>query len=174
MAIMRAVLSALLAIALAFQQLGASRTALVSVADQRVRAIVDIELDDFVVREAGQPREVLSVRVADYPIAVILDNGPGTGTDFGPMREAAARFIGRVGHRPIAVAASSSSKLVATFDDERAAVLDAVNKTMPNSSGDGLFDAVVKAAQAISESGSPFSAIVVLSRDPDATVSREL
>ncbi len=51
-------------------------------ADARGRAIVDIEADDFVVRETGKPREVLSVRVADYPIAVVLDNGPGAGQDF--------------------------------------------------------------------------------------------
>jgi hypothetical protein len=135
---------------------------------------VDIELDDFVVRETGQPRDVLSVRVADYPIAVILDNGPGAGQDFEAIRSAALRFIGRIGHRPIAVALAAPPGLVATFDDERGNVVEAINHAAASTSGGGLFEAVVKSAQAISESGSPFSAIVVVSASPVADVPAEL
>ena len=166
--------AALLAFLLGFQQLGASRTVLATVTDTRGRAIVDIELDDFVVRETGQPREVLSVRVADYPIAVIIDNGPGSAEDFGAIRDAAVRFIGRMGRRPIAVVPASPAKLVASFDDDRGVVVEAIQKITPSLNVDGLFDAVVKAAEAISESGSPFSAIVVISRNPEARASREL
>ena len=119
-------LTALLMLVLGLQQLGASRTVLATVADARGRAIVDIEADDFVVRETGRPRDVLSVRVADYPIAVVLDNGPGAGQDFVAIREAAARFIGRIGHRPIAVALSDPARLIATFDDDRPEVLQAL------------------------------------------------
>src|SRR5205809_546864 len=45
------------------QQLGASRTVLGTITDSRNRPIVEFGPDDFVVREAGQAREVLSVRV---------------------------------------------------------------------------------------------------------------
>ena len=38
------------------QQIGASRIALATVVDSRGRPIVDIEPDDFVVREAGRAR----------------------------------------------------------------------------------------------------------------------
>jgi hypothetical protein len=72
----------------ASQQLGASRTALATVVDARGRSIVDIEPDDFVVRESGRTRDVLSVRVADYPIAVVLDNGLGAGRDVEAIRAA--------------------------------------------------------------------------------------
>jgi hypothetical protein len=171
---MPAVLTALLMVALGFQQLGASRTALATVFDGRGRALVDIELDDFVVRETGRPRDVLSVRVADYPIAVILDNGPGSGADFAAMRDAAARFISRVGHRPIAVGVGTPPLLLSTFDDERAVVLEALAKAAAAPSGAGLFEVIVKAAQAISDSGSPFSAIVVVSASPIANVPAEL
>jgi hypothetical protein len=116
----------------------------------------------------------LSVRVADYPIAVVLDNGPGAGQDFPTIRQAAARFIGRIGHRPIAVALADPGQLIATFDDDRSVVLQTLEKATPGPSGDGLFQAIVDAARAISENGSPFSAIVVVSGSPLASVPSEL
>src|SRR6188472_895834 len=50
------------------QQTGASRVALASVTDPRNRPLVDVGPDDFVIQEAGTPRDILSVRPADYPI----------------------------------------------------------------------------------------------------------
>jgi hypothetical protein len=84
-------------------QVGASRTALALVSDAKNRSIVDIGADDFVIQEAGQAREVLSVRVADYPVIVMLDTGADARTDFGLMRKAAERFIERLGTRPVAI-----------------------------------------------------------------------
>ena len=167
-------ITTLLTFVLGLSQLGASRTVLATVVDARGRAIVDIEADDFVVRETGRSREVLSVRVADYPIAVVLDNGPGAGQDFDTIRQAAARFIGRIGHRPIAVALADPARLIATFEDERAAVVQTLEKAATSTSGEGLFQAIVEAARAISENGSPFSAIVVVSTSPLASVPSEL
>src|SRR5580693_4443840 len=106
------------------QQIGASRTVLATVVDTRGRSIVDIEADDFVIRETGQLRDVLSVRVADYPIVLVLDNGQGAGRDFDAIRQAAGRFIGRVGRRPVTVALSDPPRLIATFDDDRAVVVE--------------------------------------------------
>jgi len=148
-------------------QIGSSRTALVSVLDPRGRAIVDVEIDDFVVRETGKPRDVLSVRVADYPIALVLDNSRGSARDFDSIRDAASRFARRVGARPIAVAMAEPPQLVATFDDERAVVLDRIERSRiseerADSAGRGLFDAIVAAARAVQDSGPLFSGIVVL------------
>jgi hypothetical protein len=165
---------ALLVTLLGLGQFGASRTALVTVADQRGRAIVDIEADDFVVKETGKSREVLSVRVADYPVAVVLDTGAGGAQNIDVIRQAAGRFIGRIGHRPIAIATSDPPRLIASFDDDRSVVLDALERAAPSSAGQGLFDAVVAAARAISENGAPFSAIVIVSSSPLATVPGEL
>lgn len=167
-------ITTLLMFVLGLSQLGASRTVLATVVDARGRAIVDIEADDFVVRETGRPRDVLSVRVADYPIAVVLDNGPGAGQDFDTIRQAALRFIGRIGHRPIAVALSDPVRLIAKFEDERATVVQTLETAGTSASGDGLFQAIVEAARAISENGSPFSAIVVVSSSPLASVPSEL
>ena len=155
-------------------QIGASRTALATVTDLRGRSIVDIEPDDFVVRESGRARDVLSVRIADYPIAVVLDNGLGAGRDFESIRAAAARFIGRVGHRPIALAIADPVGLVATFDDDRAMVMERLQQVGANRSTEGMFQAIVAAARAIQESGSPFSVIVVVSATPVGAVPNEL
>src|SRR5262249_61391216 len=95
------------------QQIGASRTALATVVDNRGRSIVDIDPDDFVVRETGQSRDVLSIRVADYPIAVVMDNGRGARDDFVTIRESAERFIGRVGLRPVGLALADPPSMIA-------------------------------------------------------------
>src|SRR5262249_33212041 len=84
-------------------QTGASRTALAIVSDAKNHPIVDLGADDFVIQEGGQPREVLSVRIADYPIVVLLDSGSEARTDFGLMRKAVERFVDRIGSRPVAI-----------------------------------------------------------------------
>jgi hypothetical protein len=156
------------------QQIGASRTVLATVRDSRGRSVVDIEADDFVVRETGQLRDVLSVRVADYPLALVLDNGQGAGRDLEPIRQAAGRFIGRVGRRPVAVALSDPPGLVATFEDDRAIVLQRLQEATATSSSEGLFQAIVIAARTLQETGSPFSAIIVVSAAPVSAVPAEV
>ncbi len=139
---------------------------LATVVDPRGRSIVDLEADDFVVRETGQSRDVLSVRVADYPIAVVLDNGRGGGRDLEAIRQAAARFIGRIGHRPIAIAVADPPRLIASFDDERAVALERLRTIKASGSSEGLFQAVVTAARAVQETGAPFAAILLVSAAP--------
>jgi hypothetical protein len=155
------------------QQIGASRTVLVTVVDNRGRTMVDIDPDDFVVRETGQPREVLSVRVADYPIVVVLDNAQDA-DDFETIRQAAARFIGRVGHRPVGIALAEPPEIIATLDDDRAVVVDRLESVKANASGQTLLQGVVTAALAIQEVGAPFSAIVVVSATPISGIPDEL
>ena len=106
------------------QQTGASRVALAAVTDPRNKPLVDVSADDFVIQEAGTPREILSVRPADYPIFVLLDTGGDARLDFPLMQKAATHFIDRVGQRPIAIGTfGGEPKLVASFEDERPAVL---------------------------------------------------
>jgi hypothetical protein len=152
-------------------QVGASRTALATVVDGRGRPVLDIDPDDFVIRETGKSREVLSVRVADYPIALVLDNGSAGVQDFPTVLEAAARFVGRVGRRPIAVALTAPPELVATLDDDRASVLDRIGMARPNGPTVGLLEGIVLAARALAASESPFSVIVVVSSSPSDSVA---
>ena len=148
------------------QRVGASRTALATVIDGRGRPILAIDPDDFVVRETGQQRDVLSVRVADYPIALVLDNSVAGAQDFPAVREAAARFVGRIGHRPIVLALTTPPQVAATLDDERATVLDRIGTARASEPGAGLLEAVAAAARALVENGSAFSVIVVISASP--------
>lgn len=135
--------------------------------------MVDVDPDDFVVRETGQPREVLSVRVADYPIVVVLDNAQDA-DDFETIRQAAARFIGRVGHRPVGIALAEPPEIIATLDDDRAVVVDRLESVKASASGQTLLQGVVTAARAIQEVGAPFSAIVVVSATPVSSIPTEL
>jgi hypothetical protein len=155
-------------------QIGASRTVLATVVDTRGRSIVDLEADDFVIRETGKLRDVLSVRVADYPIVLVLDNGPGAGRDLDAIRQAAARFIGRVGRRPVGVALSDPPRLIATLDDDRAVVMERLGHVTTSASTEGLFQSIVNAARTVQETGAPFSAVVVVSATPAATVPPEV
>jgi hypothetical protein len=149
----------------------ASRLILASVTDADGRPLVDIELDDFVVRDAAQLRDVLSSRVADYPIAIVLDNSRGD-PDLEAIRRATLRFIDRVGHRPIAIASTSPPRMMASFDDDRATAIRKVD-TLRKGPGMGLFEAIATAAGAIQETGASFSAIVVVVANPGTVVPAE-
>ena len=166
--------SAVLMLILAAAQAATGRTALGTVMDPHGRPIIDLGPDDVVIQERGQPREVLSVRPADYPIALVLDNGSGAGADFTMIREAASRFVGRVGHRPMAIALADPSRLIATFDDERAVVFDRLARTAASQSAGDLFGAILTAARTIQETGALFSAIVVISGTPASRVPTQL
>ncbi len=147
------------------QQTGASRVALAAVTDPRNRPLVDVSADDFVIQEAGTPREILSVRPADYPIAVLLDNGSDARLDFPLMQKAAAHFIDRVGQRPIAIGTfGGDAKLIASFEDERATVLTRLNGLAADPAAPSvLLEGTGLAGRAIKETGTLFSAIVILS-----------
>lgn len=146
-------------------QTGASRVALTTVLDPKNRPILDVGLDDFVIQEAGTAREVLSVRPADYPIVLAIDNGTDARREFELLRKAAAHFIERVGQRPIAIITfGGTPKIVAGFEDERETVL----ARLADISGDAnaassLLEGIALSANTIRQSGALFASIVVLS-----------
>lgn len=132
----------------------------------RNEPIIDLEADDFVVREGGQDREILGMRIADYPVVVLVDNSRER--DFEAIRSAAAQFIDRVGHRPIALGTlANPPALVASFDDDRATLRARLDQVKPASAGNGmLLRGIADAARVVGDSGTLFSAIVVISAAP--------
>jgi hypothetical protein len=154
-------------------QTGASRIVLATVADGRNRPLVDLGPDDFVVREDGVLREVFAVRLADYPIALLIDNGSAARSDFESIRKAVAHFIGRIGGgRPIAIGTLGDPPvMMTTFSDDRAKVLSALDGLSANPSAESmLFQSAANAAHVIQATGTPFSAIVIVSASAiDAT-----
>jgi hypothetical protein len=161
-------LLALAASAVDAEQTGASRFALVQVAGASGRALVDVDLDDFVVQEAGANREILDVRVADYPVAIVIDNGTAAHDDFPVLRAAIARFLTRLGPRPIAIVTTAGTpKFIASFEDDREAVLAKLDEVAPDAAeGAAPLRATFMAAEAIRETGALFSTLVVAIASP--------
>jgi len=164
----RVLAAALAALALgAGQQAGASRFALATVSDAHGKAVVDVGADDFVIEEGGSAREILDVRVADYPLVLVLDNGRGARADFASIRSAAARFIDRMGPRPIAlVTTAPAPALVTTFEDERESLLSHLEEIEPTDADGQPLRAAALAASTIRATGALFSAIVVAAASP--------
>ena len=150
-----------------------ARTVLAAVVSGQGRPIVDVSLDDFVVTEGGQAREVLDAHVADYPFAIVLDDRPEVSASFGFVRAAARRFIERVGERPMALfTLSNSSTPITTLEDDRVTVLERLNdlKAGIETAQSSPLETVAHAAGVLKESGAPFSAIVIIAAAPvDAT-----
>ena len=145
-------------------RLGNGRTVLAAVVDERGLPVVDVGLDDFVVTEGTEPRDVLDVHVADYPLAVVVDDRPATGASTAALRAAARRFIQRVGERPVALLRlTDGTHPVATLDDERPVVLEALSR-LAVATGDamGPLDTLAQAAAMLRQTGAPFSAVVVI------------
>jgi hypothetical protein len=106
-------------------QPAAGRVMLATVSDRNNRPTVDVGPDDFVVEEGNDEREVLAVRVADYPVAVLIDNGGETAPIIAALRRAAGRFVTRIGQRPVTIGTLAEPvQIVANFDDDRQHVLD--------------------------------------------------
>jgi len=147
-------------------QTGASRFALAQVLDPAGKSLVDVGPDDFVVQESGAEREVLDVRVADYPVAIVVDNGAKE--DFAMMRTAVARMLERLGPRPIAlVTAGGTPKLIASFEDERSTVVERLDQL--DAAADVASQplrAIAQAGEAIKNTGAFFSAVVAVTASP--------
>jgi len=160
----------------ASQQTGASRIALATVVDPRNRPIIDVEADDFVVREGGSEREILSVHIGDYPVIVMLDTGGNARNDLPMMQRAAEQFVARLGERPVALGTfGDPPAMLTTFEDERSTLKEKIEALSPAATGASLLlQGAALAADTIRPTGSLFSAIVMLSASPiDATPNAE-
>ena len=151
-------------------QAATGRTVLAAVVGPQNQRIVDVGPDDFVVREADQPREVLATRIADYAVVVLCDDSVTDARDFDAIRNAAVRFIARIGQRPVALGVLTRPyALVTSFEAGRDTAAKALAGLMPRPEATvAPLQTVALAARAIRESGATFSAIVVLSAAPSA------
>lgn len=149
-------------------QAGASRFALALVSDARGKAVIDIGADDFVVQEGSASREILDVRVADYPVVVVFDNSGRTPEAFASIKSAVTRFVERLGPRPLAIVTMGGApRMIATFEDDRQTILERLEQIDAADAGGGQpLRAAALAAQAIRQTGALFSAIVVATASP--------
>lgn len=158
-------------------EVGNARILLTQVVDDRGRALVDFAVDDFVVMQGGKERELLDVHIADYPLALLLDDATDAET-WRVLLQAARRFIGRVGERPVAVGVLSRTSLVADFADSRAAVLERLDRLAASPGAARMSLPLLHLmAGRLKELESPFAAMVVVStvgEDEPSASDREL
>jgi len=164
---------------LAQATVGSARTVLAAVVNPQGRPIVDVGPDDFVVSEGNEPRDVLDVHVADYPIALVVDDRPQANAALEALHRAAARFVGRLGERPVALLRlSDGSHPVVTLDEDRAVLLERLSTlTAASVESTPPLDTISRAATVLKDSGAPFSAVVVIASgavDASAPVRGEL
>jgi hypothetical protein len=146
------------------QGVGTGGTLLVTVVDRANRPTVNVDAADFVVSQGHQSHEVVAVRVADYPVVLLLD----TAGDLDAIRAAAMRFIERIGDRAVAVVTLGDPPIaLASFDGGRTAALEKVNeaRTAPTAARAPL-QALAAASRMIHDLEAPFSAIVLVSASP--------
>ena len=147
---------------------------LASVVDTSGKSQVDFGVDDFVINEGGDEREVLDVHVADYPIVVLIDDDSES-THLEPIKAAIARFVARIGERPVAVGTlSSPTEFVASLENTREDVVERLGKLTTRPGTPSTLPSVAHAARVLQDTGSPFSAILVVTgRAIDARVPVE-
>lgn len=157
------------------QQLGRSRTILLTVTDDDDHPVIDLLPDDFIVREGGEPREILNARLADYPVVLMVDNGVGRPGDFDPLLQAAERFVDRVGPRPVVLGRlSNPPALVTSFGDDHVAVVEALHGLEVSPARSSPVQGIIQAAEMLTDVGLPFSGIVVLSAETTETTQMSM
>jgi hypothetical protein len=139
------------------------RAVLASVTDSRGRTVVDLDPDDFVVTEDGDPCDVISVHVADYPIALLLDDLTGSAADLDEIRRVALRFVTRIGHRQVVVGTLTDTAHLIASTDDAADLIARIDRIGPGQGAATPFAATAAAVRAITIDGPPFSAVVVIS-----------
>lgn len=139
------------------------RILLVTVVDRGGRTVVDFNADDFLISEGGQDREILDVHIADYPVALLLDD-TAEGPNWAAIRSAAVRFVSRIGERPVAVGLlSNNAALVASLEDDRRTVLDRINALSAHAPTTiSPLPLIAEATRLLHDTQSPFSAVVVI------------
>jgi hypothetical protein len=142
------------------------------------RSLVDLDVDDFVVDEGGAAREVFDVHIADYPLVVLVDNATDRPEQARDIRDAAARFVSRIGQRGVAVGTLTSPNLVVEFEEDRAEVLARIRGIEANPAAPPVpLEAIATAVRLIQKTETPFSSVVVVSGraiDPGETSSSAL
>jgi hypothetical protein len=129
--------------------------------------VLDVGVDDFVVQEDAESREILSVRAADYPVVLIIDTG-GPADDLPLVQKAAKRFVERLGsERPMAIGTLSSPTLLTGFEADRTDVVSTLDKLAATPPADNsMLHAAQLATETLASAGSLFSSIVILVASP--------
>lgn len=156
----------LLAARLLAQQPLQTRFVMASVLDQAQSPVFGLTPGDFIVEENGARRDVLEVRPANYPIAVLLDTSAGARQNFMQMRKAVADFAARFSGRPMSLTTFGDvpSRVVSFSDEGTKGVATAVDGLFARPDMEShVMDGMIQVAKDLQKLDSPLCVMVVVS-----------
>ena len=137
-----------------------------SVVDKQGAPVLDLGVQDFIVREDGMAREVLRVTRDTDPlqIALLVDNSVDMRNRVAQLRRAAAAFVNATRDGvPIAlITLAERPTIAAAYTADHASVLKAIDKMFAFEAGNYLLDGIAETSQGLAQRQGWRSVIVVL------------
>jgi len=152
-----------------------SRFVLASVADaQTATPLIGLAAEDFVIQEGSTRCETISARVAQYPIAILMDTSQAARTQFSEMRKAVRQLVSRLSGRDVAIYTFGDRAFrVADFSRDTARLERAVDQLFALPDGEShVLDAIVEAGKDISRREPAVAMIIVVSAGANDQSSR--
>jgi len=158
-------LAALVAVALAAPLQSPSRFVLASVADRDGAPVAGLSAEDFVLQEGTTRCETVSVKPAQYPIAVLVDTSYAARTEFAEMRKAVRHLISRLSGRDIALYSFGDRAFkVEDFTRNTTRLERAVDQLFVTPESEShVLDAIIDAGRALKAKEPAVAMIVVVS-----------
>lgn len=124
----------------------------------------DLRGDEFELFEDGKPREitVFSTMVQPLSVSLILDHSGSTDSEFAQIVQASGEFIGRL-FKEDRTSVSTLGWDCAPFTSDRAALVDALQKKLPQDPGSPIWSATDRAMNALGSE--PGRRVIVLLSD---------
>jgi len=152
-----------------------SRFVLASVADaQTATPLIGLAAEDFVIQEGSTRCETISARVAQYPIAILMDTSQAARTQFSEMRKAVRQLVSRLSGRDVAIYTFGDRAFrAADFSRDTARLERAVDQLFALPDGEShVLDAIVEAGKDISRREPAVAMIIVVSAGANDQSSR--
>jgi len=143
-----------------------SRFLLASVVDaQTATPVAGLAAEDFVIQEGTTRCETITARVAQYPIAILVDTSHAARPQFTEMRKAVRQLIGRMSGRDVALYTFGDRAFrVADFTRDTSRLERAVDQLFALPDGEShVLDAIIDAGRDLSRREPAVAMIVVVS-----------
>ena len=143
-----------------------SRFVLASVVDTLTTTpVIGLAADDFVIQEGTTRCEAITARVAQYPIAILVDTSHAARPQFTEMRKAVRQLVGRMSGRDVALYTFGDRAFrVADFTRDTSRLERAVDQLFALPEGEShVLDAIIEAGRDIGRREPAVAMIVVVS-----------
>ena len=159
-------LAAVLAAAVTLDAQADERVIYASVVDKDGAPVLDLGIKDFIVREDGQAREILSVARDSDPlqIALLVDNSVSMRPRLSILRKAVAAFIDstREDVQIALITLAERPTILVGYTTDRAALRKAAENMFAYDAGNYLLDGIAETSQGLAKRTMWRSAIAVL------------